>query len=87
MKERFVKKIQERRETIVFNDQRMSKGSLFNDNNKILNKIRMDLFEKLKLKQLPTIDQAIILIPEEDQNYYIDRALINAAKSDYHYSK
>lgn len=84
-KDQFIEKIRQRRQTISFSIP-VEKGSRFNNDNKILDKIRMDLFERLKLNRLPTVDQAIALVPEEDQLFYIDRALTSAAKSDYHYN-
>lgn len=87
MKEQLIRKIEEKRETIQFFDQPTLRGTRFNNNNGILDKIRMDVFERLKLKQLPTIEQALMIIPEEDQERYISRALFIAAKSDYHYAE
>lgn len=84
-KDQFIEKIHQRRQTILFNIP-AERGTRFNNDNKILDKIRMDLFERLKLNRLPTVDQAIALVPEEDQLFYIDRALTSAAKSDHHYN-
>ena len=82
----FLEKIQSRRDEIGFPGAGFVKGARFNSDTKVLDKVRMDLFERLKLNRLPTVEQAIALIPKEDQVFYIDRALTSAAKSDHHYN-